>query len=380
MKLTSTTGGCWPTSAQETLLEAAVLNGDSARHAWERWHSAGGLDNLDFGTFRLLPYVFKRMSESDADAPSLNTLRGIYRRAWCENQILFRKLKATVAALQANDIPVLLLKGAALTLQHYRDRGARPMQDFDVLVPETCALEAISVLEQSGWKLIETAHGRLTRQNVNMRASAGFQNGSTGDLDLHWHVLDQACKTGSDAPFWAAARPIDFEGIAVQTLCPADQLLHVCVHGLAWNPIPPVRWVVDAHVVIQTGEVDWTRIVETAANLRVTLPVGDALAYLRDRFSEPIPATAVRRLREVPVTRVEQAEYARLLDPDRLQTPLTDVLAFYSRFRRTGDSQSIVQRASSFIEFARMHADVTRVKRFLLRSLRWGATCLHAAR
>jgi len=35
---------------------------------------------------------------------------------------------------------------------------------------------------------------------------------------------------------------INIQGVSTLILNPTDQLLHVCVHGAAWDAVPHVRW------------------------------------------------------------------------------------------------------------------------------------------
>jgi hypothetical protein len=48
-------GGCWPTEQQELLLKAALLKGEPAIQAWERWVSQVDINDLDQGSLRLTP-------------------------------------------------------------------------------------------------------------------------------------------------------------------------------------------------------------------------------------------------------------------------------------------------------------------------------------
>ena len=53
-----------------------------------------------------------------------------------KNLYSLAELRKALEALQAQDIPVIVLKGAALAESVYGDIGLRPMSDLDLLVPE----------------------------------------------------------------------------------------------------------------------------------------------------------------------------------------------------------------------------------------------------
>lgn len=64
---------------------------------------------------------------------------------------LQRRLVETVAALDTAGVPVLLLKGAALSRTVYADPADRPMYDLDLLVPAGRMAEARRRAEAVGW-------------------------------------------------------------------------------------------------------------------------------------------------------------------------------------------------------------------------------------
>jgi hypothetical protein len=50
------------------------------------------------------------------------------------NLRLFRKLELVLCRLDAGGVPIIVLKGAALAQEVYRNAGLRPMADLDLLV------------------------------------------------------------------------------------------------------------------------------------------------------------------------------------------------------------------------------------------------------
>ena len=75
------TDALWPTPAQELLLRSALLTGPGALEAWQRWKSQHDLveSELDHGSFRLLPLVYRNLSAQGIEEPHLARLKGIYR-------------------------------------------------------------------------------------------------------------------------------------------------------------------------------------------------------------------------------------------------------------------------------------------------------------
>src|SRR5439155_716431 len=70
----------------------------------------------------------------------------------CTNQTLFHEAARLLQGLREAGIRTMVLKGLPLALLYYRDRGARPMSDVDVLVPVHQTALAIDCLARMGWR------------------------------------------------------------------------------------------------------------------------------------------------------------------------------------------------------------------------------------
>jgi len=196
-------GGCWPTELQELLLKAALFDGDAACQAYRDWHAQGGLERLDAGSYRLLPLVGHNLGRYGFEHKEMGTLRGLRRKTWCENRLLFARLAPAAAMLQQAGIPVLVLKGVPLALRYYRDAGLRPMRDLDLLVPEQRAREAIQLFQSAGWRELWPGRYRLGPRDLGFRQALPYAAGDGREMDLHWHALYQATFPGADAAFFS---------------------------------------------------------------------------------------------------------------------------------------------------------------------------------
>lgn len=305
--------GFMPNAEQEILLAAALMSGERAAEAWREWKARVPVRDvyLDAASFRLLPLVFKNVAPH-VDDDYLTVLKAAYRQAWIRNQILLRRVESVLAGLAAAGIPTLLLKGAALTEQYYRDRGVRPMGDLDVAVQPERAREAIDWLRGAGWQI-----GKSSSLEFDLRFRHGCpfrDEGAQVEVDLHWHILTECCRRDFGDALWAAARPLRIGVAPTSALSPTDALLHVVVHGTRWNPLPPLRWIADGVVVLRLAgaDIDWPRLVALAVTTRLTLRVHRALRYLRERFDAPIPAETLAALGAAPVGAIERVESRHL--------------------------------------------------------------------
>jgi hypothetical protein len=298
--------GPWPTAQQTLLLNALLLTPADAVAAWQRWSSSVDFDRLDAGSSRLLPLLYQKRAALEIDAGLQDRLRTAYIQTWQANQIRLHELHGVAVQLQRAGIQVLLLKGAALLLSSYPDPGLRPMADCDLLVPHANAPRAIDILCASGW----TPYGAAPHAQ-SLRHASGF------DLDVHWNMLPHMSGPAADAPVWQAATAVTLEDAPVLVPCPADQLMHVCAHGLVRSPTPAIRWIVDAVTLVESGPIDWPRLLEQVQRCDVSLSVGAALHYLRVHFNTPIPEDVLSTMRSLPVSRLERLRHKReMADPD----------------------------------------------------------------
>jgi hypothetical protein len=303
----------------------------------------------------------------------MGTLRGLRRKTWCENRLLFTKLAPAAAMLRQAGIPVLVLKGVPLALRYYRDAGLRPMRDLDLLVPEQRAQEAIQLFESAGWRGLWPHRYRLGPRDLGFRQALPYSAGDGREVDLHWHALYQATFHGADAAFWESAEPLEFEGMAVEVLCPSDELLHAMVHGPAWNEIPPMRWVADAMTVMRAAAIDWDRLLRLTRRLRVTLPMRAACDYLARVFDAPIPERVLSGLARLPVDAAERVDYQTNQSPPQAQSLVDTARTIYGSYQRGAHGRGVLEQVAGFPRFLCFYLDEERPSDLWPRAARWAA-------
>jgi hypothetical protein len=326
-------GSVWGDDRQRQLIRAALLDGDAARRAFGAWASAVELDGVDAGSRRLLPLLFRNLVRLGVESPLVSTLQAEYRDAWCRNQRLIGALGRVVAACHAGEIDTAILKGVALSILHYRDRGARPMADADLLVPAGRYHEAVDILRGLGWRP-ERETGRYPPRYAHAWL---FVDAHGLAIDLHAHLLSEGLYPGAEDRFWARMQPMRLDDVTSRALGPADQLFHVIVHGLRWNAVPTVRWIADAAVVIRRSAdtLDWEVFVDEARRWRLTSIVGDAITHLATTVDVVVPPDVRPALERTTVSWAERLERrARLVARAGWLGGLPDQWFLYTRWSR----------------------------------------------
>ncbi|MFL5865791.1 MAG: nucleotidyltransferase family protein [Thermoleophilaceae bacterium] len=283
------------------LLRAALLDGDLALDAWREWRGSRDLGDMAVPALRLVPLLFRNLPSGGIDEADLARLKEIYLSSWTRSRRLLARGGEALTTLAGAGIETMVLKGAALASLYYPDPGTRPMVDFDVLVRTREATRALDALERAGWRPVEALsrpQALAGRHSTPLAGPDGFR------VDLHWRALDPAAR---DDDFWEAARRTEVAGVETLAPGPAEQLLHVCAHGVGASPAGP-RWVADAVTVVRrSGDgLDWDRFAERAAARRLTLALRPALGYLRSGFGVPVPAGTLVQLERRPTTTTER--------------------------------------------------------------------------
>jgi hypothetical protein len=322
------------TTHQELLLKAALLSGKDALDAWNKWQDKTDWEkHLDQGSFRLLPLLYTNLQKHGVDDPVMGKLKGIYRQAWSKNQTLFHEMAGVVDALQSAGIKTLLLKGAPLSLLYYKNNGSRPMADIDVLVPLKQVRQACELLQNAGW----IPFPPVSEFDLIFGHAVQMKNNFGKEFDLHWRPFN-GCGDEYEKDFWDSALPVKLAN--VNSLAPntTNMLFHVIIHGMAWNPVPSIRWIADAITVINADDfsIDWQKLINMAQRHYLTLRFKSGLQYLYNNFHPAIPPSVIKSVEDLPVSYLEKIEY-RFMVRNRDVESTGPYLAFcchLCRFRR----------------------------------------------
>ena len=118
--------------------------------------------------------AYLNLQSYDLDDPFMRKVKGIYRKTWLSNQLIERTARQLVQTL---GVDVVLLKGLALTLRYYQSHGARPMEDFDVLVRLSDLERVIDALAGGGGS--QLIRYRRCVHPISMASITGIPNSRT---------------------------------------------------------------------------------------------------------------------------------------------------------------------------------------------------------
>jgi len=174
----------WLSDQHQLLLKSALLNSSEAIDAWNQWKSTIDLENIDYQSLRQLPMVYNNLRGRVDEDKFFNTCKGVYRRTWLANHILFNSTSDVLRAIIENNIEVLLLKGTSLILRYYNDFGLRAMGDVDFLVNIKDRKRAFKIIKGLGWT--PNLQGSTWKEFIKVRFkhSLDFKK-ENNHIDLH---------------------------------------------------------------------------------------------------------------------------------------------------------------------------------------------------
>lgn len=212
-----------------------------------------------------------------------------------------RRLHDVLDDLGRADIPVVLLKGAALASWAYGSFGQRYMSDLDLLVQPEDAQKAHAVLRSTGWKLrFKEEYDRLYH---GMHHLMPLMDAQAPAMKLHAEIHTALIPVDRDpfqltiSEFRREARNLD--GLPGHVFVPAPlyALWHSCVH-FAWSHMftRGVRTFQDVTVLARSGNVDWSAFVAEAKRTRAESCCYWTLELARNLGRAPVPDDVLREL------------------------------------------------------------------------------------
>jgi hypothetical protein len=254
-------------------------------------------------------------------APARTHLEWARRLTWRHASAVRWEVTQIARALRPLGIPVILLKGAAYVMADAPAARGRLFGDVDILVPKARLAEVESALLMHGWisdkqdaydqrYYRDWMHELPPMRNVRRHTH----------LDVHHAILPPTARAHPDSALLRAAAvalPEVVAGGQLQTLSPADMVLHSATHLFFDGEFDHgLRDMVDLDRLLRQFGADpafWAALPARAARLELARPLFYALRYAQWLFATPVPAAVM-------------AEVDRLARPGALLLALMDAM------------------------------------------------------
>ncbi len=249
------------------------------------------------GLAPLLYDSLKIFDESRTPVAVLTALKKEYYDTAGHNLLVLQELVTIQRSLEAIDIDLVVLKGAALIIDVYEKPGLRPMVDIDLLIRFDDIQVVKGVLKQHGYKDLQPhpfqdESGLIWTQEILVHESE-----KKPVIELHWHLLD--------IPFYATrlktdvligrSREAAVEDANHRILNLEDQIVHLCCHNLYHHLGGFTRSLVDIAFLVNKyhDEISWQEIVRQAEENDFKLAVASTFEQMSNEWYTPIPESVV---------------------------------------------------------------------------------------
>ena len=223
--------------------------------------------------------------------------------------------------LAAQQIAVILLKGAALAETIYGNIAVRPMGDLDLLVHREDVAAALAALRAAGWEAVDAE----ARDGLTLAYEVEIALQKPGPipvlLEIHWGLLDSPHyqHTLPLTWFWDTAVAVEADGVNALALGPETLVLHLCAHLALHHGGHGLLWLHDVAEVLHAygDRLDWDEVLARGQAWDLVLPLQHILARVARDWEAPIPAEVMARLAALRPSPDEARVYAWLTAPER---------------------------------------------------------------
>jgi len=247
--------------------------------------------SLKHGVAPLLYHRFRMNTHIPAEA--MQKLRKIYLHNVVRNTRLYAELSKVFRALKSKDIPIVILKGAALAEVIYQNIALRPMADIDLLAKGKDMWGADEVLLQLGYK--SNTKILYSKRHIKWVRHITYTNVSSY-LELHPGISEL-----SSIDLWANVSPAKIASTDVFILGLEDFLLHLCTHmntHFLKGETQLIWWCDIAKMLERYGkELDWDYVIRIAGKQKVEGIIYRILHATNRLFDGRIPMDVLRRLK-----------------------------------------------------------------------------------
>ena len=246
------------------------------------------VDQIEIG-----PLVYHRYRES---WPSLASHLSIdYYTTMGLNIVHQERLQKILEAFNSAELPIVLLKGAALSHTVYDTPLLRPMRDIDLWIQTEEMPRALELFGQLGYQIAKPDRRPLDQQRelVGEMMLGQMGNQTTTHLDLHWQPIHgwwaRYCTSIDLKQQWAAKTPMTVGEQCAYRLSAEDMILHLASHAIInyLGPHVTLRAMIDTMLISQKLPINWQLLAQRAIAWRIHYPLWFILQLMVRFFDHP---------------------------------------------------------------------------------------------
>jgi hypothetical protein len=265
------------------------------------------------------PLLFSGIRRLRLDVPAAvsEQLHKILTDNTARNLRFLAEFDGLAAALQAEDIPFMPLKGVYLCSNLYENIGERPIWDIDLIVHKPHLMRAVQAIEGAGYRASRPYDLELECRNYHHLPV--YLKAGAAPVEIHWTLLNPRFRHSLDLKeAWGRSIPARVGGATVQVLSAGDLLIYLCAH-VAYQHVymDAVRALYDIKLVVQrfADDLGWDAIARRARAWDLLNSVYLSLRLTAETLGSPLPESTWQALRpDVFSERLVQAGLTRILE------------------------------------------------------------------
>lgn len=244
----------------------------------------------------------------------MKSLQKMYYSNLARNIFLYDELSKILTAFKEMGIDTIVLKGAFLAEEIYKNIGLRPMSDIDLLIKEKDLQKAkkeLTELKYSATSIFPTKLHEQRHRMLNGELSFKHQD-KNSVIDIHWDIQPFQYTYKVDVnKFWNNAKPVKISGVEILMFAPEDILQHLCLHvhkhitlSIVFSNAPPVKPLRDHCDIAEITRhykdtINWNYLLQSSKDYGIEEPISQGLSIAKNYFGAFVPEDFLSELEPV---------------------------------------------------------------------------------
>ena len=210
-------------------------------------------------------------------------------------------IREVQAALGAEGIGIIVLKGPHFACILYEDPRERRFQDLDLLVAPGHFLRAGEILRSKGFRLVPGEKGRKVSWSHSYHWQYISPRGVLVELHRAW--ADHGRYGYDSEAVFARAVRFRIGKVEALGLGTEDLICFLCVHAAKSYMVIDVKHLVDLALAIEKMNPNWTRVSERISEVDVRSAAYGYLLAAREQAGARVPPEVLNRFRPMRLKR-----------------------------------------------------------------------------
>ncbi len=296
-----------PADPRRELARALAVQQPAALAAWLDAHELSQEDVAWLRQQGLALFAFHRLQQADlldrAPAGVAIPWQDAYQRAIVATASMDWEIDRVLLALEQASVDFVWLKGAALAYALYANPACRLRGDLDLWIQPEQAAEAAAVLADLGFR-----HAGKEDRPDALALLVGGELQMVGAssvlelIELQWPALRGEWVRHTTAidhqAIWQRRARLAVGQHSYPVMAPEDTLLHLCLHQAINHQFsaPWLRNLLDVHLLVAAGTLDWTRVMSITCSWRMATVVWTVLSLAQRLLGTTPPPAAMQAL------------------------------------------------------------------------------------